>query len=34
MTRKDHNIISYMGFVYLGSLINNIKIMKIINQKL
>jgi hypothetical protein len=31
MTRKDHNIISYMGFVYLGSLINNIKI---INQKL
>ena len=25
MTRKDHKIKSYMGFVYLASLINNIK---------
>lgn len=25
MTRKDHNIKSYMGFVYLSSLINNLK---------
>lgn len=30
MTRKDHKILSYMGFVYLGCLINNLKI----NQKL
>jgi hypothetical protein len=28
MTRKDHNIVSYMGFVFIGSLINNLKIMK------
>jgi hypothetical protein len=34
MTRKDHKISSYMGFVYLGSLINNLKIIKIINQNL
>ena len=25
MTRKDHNIKSYMGFVYISSLINNLK---------
>ena len=25
MTRKDHKIKLYMGFVYLASLINNLK---------
>lgn len=34
MTRKDHKITTYMGFVYLGSLISNLKILKIINKKL
>ena len=28
MTRKDHKIKSYMGFVYLGCLINNLKIIQ------
>ena len=27
MTRKDHNIKSYLGFVYLTCLNNNIKIL-------
>lgn len=31
MTRKDHKIISFMGFVYLGCLINNLKIIKRLN---
>jgi hypothetical protein len=34
MTRKDHKIKSFMGFVYLGCLINNLKIIKNINQKI
>ena len=25
-TRKFHKVVSFMGFVYLGSLINNLKI--------
>jgi len=33
MTRKDHKISSFMSFVYLGSLINNLKIINKINQK-
>ena len=33
MTRKDHMVISFMGFVYLGSLINNLKIINKINKK-
>ena len=34
LTRKDHNITTYVGFVYLGCLINNLKILEIINKKL
>ncbi len=34
MTRKDHKIISYMGFVHLGCIINNLKILKKLNHKL
>jgi hypothetical protein len=34
LTRKDHKIKTYMGFVYLGCLINNLKILEIINKKL
>ena len=34
MTKKDYKIISFMGFVYIGCLINNLKILKKINKKL
>ena len=33
MTRKDHKIKNYMGFIYLGCLINNLKILNKINLK-
>ena len=28
MTRKDHKIKNYMSFVFLSSLINNLKVIK------
>jgi hypothetical protein len=34
LTRKDHKIKNYMGFVYLGCLLNNLKILNAINKKL
>jgi hypothetical protein len=32
MTRKDHKIKSYMGFVFMASLINNLKVTKKLNK--
>ena len=34
LTRKDHKISTYMSFVYLGCLKNNLKILNLINKKL
>ena len=34
MTRKDHKIMSFMGFVYLGCIVNNLKVIKRINKRL